>query len=190
MAPRLEPSRIQLICDMLSGSGKISYIAGTAKRSRQTVYYIRSNLEHFDSAKAPPICAGRRRLITSSMLEALCDRLLEKPTLYLDEVAVFCGMNLTYMSVLAVLERLSLRSVGQKRQSARGQRNKIRICKTSMFTIFLSSIQISWFLSMSLDAISGRVSEELGGLSPLDIAPVQPSKFHCDRHYQILPAYA
>lgn len=67
----------------------ISQIASAAECSRQSVYYIRSNLQHFDSARAPPIRAGRRRIITPSMLEALCDRLLEKPSLYLDEMAVF-----------------------------------------------------------------------------------------------------
>lgn len=118
MAPRLEPSRIQLICDMLSSSEKISYIAGTAKCSRQTVYYIRSNLEHFDSAKAPPICAGRRRLITSSMLEALCDRLLEKPTLYLDEMAVFFWYEFDiYVSTCCI--RKTLTSIGWSKKAVR-----------------------------------------------------------------------
>ncbi|KAJ5359790.1 hypothetical protein N7517_008981 [Penicillium concentricum] len=75
MAPRLEPSKIQLIRDMLSSNEKISHIAKTAKCSRQAVHHIPSNIEHFDNARAPPMRSGRKRLITPSMLQALCDHL-------------------------------------------------------------------------------------------------------------------
>jgi hypothetical protein len=47
----------------------------------------------FSSVKAPPNKGGRPRSITLVMLEALCEHLLEKPTLYLDEMVVFCGTN-------------------------------------------------------------------------------------------------
>lgn len=43
----------------------------------------------FASVKAPPNIGGRPRSITLVMLEALCDHLLDKPTLYLDEIAIF-----------------------------------------------------------------------------------------------------
>lgn len=35
-----------------------------------------------------------------------------------------------------------------------------------------------------------RIGFRQMGWSPLGVAPVQISKFHCDHHYQILPAYA
>lgn len=38
---------------------------------------------------APITRIGRRKTVTLSMLEALCNHLLEKPGLYLDEMAVF-----------------------------------------------------------------------------------------------------
>ncbi|CDM32992.1 Probable transposable element [Penicillium roqueforti FM164] len=41
----------------------------------------------FGSVKAPLNKGGRQRSITPVMLEALCDHLLEKPTLYLDGMA-------------------------------------------------------------------------------------------------------
>lgn len=32
--------------------------------------------------------------------------------------------------------------------------------------------------------------EEFVGWPPLGVAPIQIAKFHCDRRYQILPAYS
>lgn len=55
----------------------ISEIAKAAECSRQSVYNIHSNLRVFDDAGSPLIRAGRRRVLTSSMLNALCDRILE-----------------------------------------------------------------------------------------------------------------
>jgi hypothetical protein len=43
----------------------------------------------FGSVKAPPIKGGRPRNITPVMLEALYEHLIDKPALYLDEIAVF-----------------------------------------------------------------------------------------------------
>lgn len=45
-------------------------------------------MQSFGSIKAPPNKGGLPRRITPIMLEALCDHLLEKPTLYLDEFAL------------------------------------------------------------------------------------------------------
>nr|KMM68378.1 hypothetical protein CPAG_04707 [Coccidioides posadasii RMSCC 3488] len=60
--------------------------AGCSERSVKT---IRLNPRLFGSARAPQVRVGRRRSITPPMLEALCDHLLEKPGLYLDEMVVF-----------------------------------------------------------------------------------------------------
>jgi hypothetical protein len=43
----------------------------------------------FGSVKAPLIKGGRPRNITLVMIEALCDYLIAKPALYLDEMAIF-----------------------------------------------------------------------------------------------------
>ncbi|OQD80774.1 hypothetical protein PENANT_c033G10937 [Penicillium antarcticum] len=51
-----------------------------AGRSKRAVTRIRSNLHMFGSIKAP-IKAKWPRIITPLMLEALSDRLLEKPAL-------------------------------------------------------------------------------------------------------------
>ena len=78
--------------DMIKSDDSLnmSQIAANAiKCSRQSVYNIRSNLQRVNSARGPLIRLGRPRTIISPMLEALCDGLLEKPGLYLDEMAIF-----------------------------------------------------------------------------------------------------
>ena len=57
--------------------------------SDRTIKYIRKNLRQFGNVHAPTNRVGRFRTITAGMLEILCDHLVEKPALYLDEMAVF-----------------------------------------------------------------------------------------------------
>lgn len=91
MAPRLALSKIQLIYDMLISREEltIAQITNTAECSRKAIYYIRSNLEQFSSARAPSIRPSPQRVITPLILEVLCNYLSEKLALYLDETAVF-----------------------------------------------------------------------------------------------------
>jgi transposase len=72
-----------------SGELTTSQVAEAAGCSKCAIIRIRSNLRLFGSIKAPSIRAGRPRSITPIMLDALCDRLLEKPGLYLHEMEVF-----------------------------------------------------------------------------------------------------
>lgn len=64
-------------------------MAQAAGCNKTIILRISSNIRIFSSVKAPPNKGGRPRSITLVMLEALCDHLLEKPTLYLDEIAIF-----------------------------------------------------------------------------------------------------
>jgi hypothetical protein len=66
-----------------------SEMAKAAECSKRSIINISNNLRWFGSVKAPPTRVGRRRTVTPSMLEALCDHLLEKPGLYVDEMAIF-----------------------------------------------------------------------------------------------------
>ena len=90
MAPRLPSSKLYLINDMIeSQSLTTSQMAEEAECSKLTIINIRRNLRLFGSIHAPPTRIGRKRTVTPSMIEALCDHLFEKPGLYLDEMAVF-----------------------------------------------------------------------------------------------------
>ncbi|KAJ5102349.1 hypothetical protein NUU61_004571 [Penicillium alfredii] len=80
MAPRISPSKLRLINDMIqSQSLTRSQMAKAAECSEQTIKNIRRNLRLFGHVHAPPTRVGRRRSLTPPMLEALCDHLLEKP---------------------------------------------------------------------------------------------------------------
>jgi transposase len=60
--------------------------AGCSKRS---IINICSNLRLFGNVRAPPNGSGRPRVNTPTMLDALRDRLQERPDLYLDEMVDF-----------------------------------------------------------------------------------------------------
>lgn len=64
-------------------------MAKVANCSDWTICNIATNLRLFSRTKALANGAGRRWRITLPMLAALCDRLIEKPGLYRDEMAVF-----------------------------------------------------------------------------------------------------
>jgi hypothetical protein len=90
MAPRLAASQHDMIIDMISSKSlKAIDMAAAADCSDRTIRNIRSNLRCFGSSRAPFNGGGRRRQITPVMLEALRVRLLEKPGMYQDEMALF-----------------------------------------------------------------------------------------------------
>jgi transposase len=90
MAPRLPPSKLHLIRDMIeSQSLGTSKMDEEAKCSQATIINIRSNLRQFGNVHAPPTRIGRKRTVTPLMIEALCENLSEKPGLYLDEMTIF-----------------------------------------------------------------------------------------------------
>jgi hypothetical protein len=68
---------------------KTRQMADVTKYSERSIKAIRLNLHYFGTTKAPPNSGGRPRSITPPMLEALCKYLLEKPGLYLEEMAIF-----------------------------------------------------------------------------------------------------
>jgi hypothetical protein len=90
MAPRLPPSKLHLIHDMIqSESLTTSQMTDAAECSERSFKNIRRNLRQFGSTHALPNRIDRRRSISPPMLEALCHHLLKKPSLYLDEMAIF-----------------------------------------------------------------------------------------------------
>lgn len=90
MAPNLAPSQHDQIRDMIVGQSLTNpQMADVAGSSIRTIKSIRANLRCFGNTKAPRNGCGRPRSLTPPMLDALCEHLLEKPDLYLDEMAVF-----------------------------------------------------------------------------------------------------
>jgi transposase len=119
MAPRLPLSKLEMIQDMiLSKSLTISQMAKAAECSKRSVINISNNLRWFGNVRAPPIPVGRRRSVTPPMLQALCDHLLEKPGLYVDEMAIFLWDEFRVQVTNSSLKR-ALASVGWSKKVAR-----------------------------------------------------------------------
>jgi hypothetical protein len=89
MAQNLAPSQHDLIQDMILDNKLKAYeMANIAECSERSIKAICSNVRYFGTTKTP--FNGRRRpqSITPPMPEALCEH-LEKPELYLEEIALF-----------------------------------------------------------------------------------------------------
>lgn len=90
ITPRLPLSKLEMIQDtVLKKLLTASQLAKAAECSKRSVINISNNLRWLGNIRAPPTYIGRRRSVSPLMLEALCDHLLEKPGLYLDEMAIF-----------------------------------------------------------------------------------------------------
>lgn len=174
MAPNLAASQHELIRDMiLSKSLTTAQMADVAGCSERSIRYIRSNLRCFGSVKAPPNSAGRPRTVTPLMLDALRDHLLEKPDLYLEEMAIFLWDEFDTLVTTSSIRR-ALVSIGWSKKVARRiakQRNAdLRDYYVHNLSDFRSYHLVAW--------------------SPVGVTPVLVSRFRREQRYQILPAYA
>jgi hypothetical protein len=89
VAPNLAESQHAQIRDMILSNRPATEIADIVGCSERSVFAIKSNLRCFSSTKAPSNGVGRPRSITPSMLDALCEHLLEDPRLYQHEMVDF-----------------------------------------------------------------------------------------------------
>ena len=94
----------------------------------------------FGSAKAPPNKGGRPRSITPVMLEALCDRLLEKPTLYLDEIAIFLWDEFAFQATKASISR-ALASKGWSKKTAQVKARERNLDLRDEYHHFISAVE-------------------------------------------------
>lgn len=189
MAPNLPTWKREFIRDMiLSGSLTTSQMADAAECSERSITTIRSNLQLFGSTRAPRNPPGRRSTITPPMLEALCEHLLEKPGLYLDEMAVFLWGE---FGILATISSIS-RALISKGWSKKTTQQRARECNADLRDAYfhlISEFQSYHLVFIDESGCDKRIGFRRTGWSPLGVRPVQVSQFHRDRRYQILPAY-
>jgi transposase len=189
MAPNLAASKHELIRDMISsGELSTSQMAKTAGCSKRTILRISSNLRFFGSIKAPPNKGGRPRSITSVMLKALRDHLLEKPSLYLDEMATYLWDEFEVQATKSSISR-ALRSQGWSRKTARVKAKERNLDLRDEYFHYISEFDSYHLVYVDESGCDKRIGFRRTGWSPLGTAPVQVSKFHRDQRYQILPAY-
>jgi transposase len=167
-------------------SSQIAYVANCSK---QSIIRIRYNLQAFGNVRAPRNGAGRPRSITPPMLEALCEHLKEKPTLYQDEMAVFLwdefGKHVTIQSISRALA-----SVGWTKKAARQISREQNADLRDYYLYNLSPYASYQLVFVDESGCDKRAGFRRTGWSPVGVTPVQISQFHRDQRYQILPAYA
>jgi hypothetical protein len=123
------------------------------------------------------------------MLEALCDYLLEKPTLYLDEMAVFLWDEFDIHVTISSISR-ALSSIGWSKKIARQKAKERNQDLRDEYINYISDFHSDQLVFVDESGCDKRVGFRRTGWSPLGVAPIQICKFHRDRRYQILPAYA
>jgi hypothetical protein len=119
MAPNLSLSQHDQIRDMILSNPLIDVqIAGVAGCSTHSVRTIRINLRCFGATKALANVVGRPKSITPPMLCALCDRLIEKPHMYQDEMVVFLWDEFDVLVTTHSISR-ALKGVSWSKKTAR-----------------------------------------------------------------------
>jgi transposase len=119
MAPNLALSQHDLVGDMiLDGKLTTRKMAAAADCSERSIKAMRSNFRCFGSTKAPPNRRGRRQSMTPHMLQVLRERLLEKPGLYLEEMALFIWDEFDVWVSLSCISR-ALKSIKWSKKTAR-----------------------------------------------------------------------
>ena len=189
MAPRLAASQCDMIKDMiLDRSLKAVEMAAAAGCSDRTIRNKRSNMRCFGSTEAPPNRGGRRRRITPVMLDALREKLLEKPGMYQDEMVVFLWDEFDILVNASAVSR-ALASIGWSkkvtRQIAKEQNADLR----DYYLHNLSVFQSDHLVYVDESGCDKRIGFRRTGWSPLGVAPVQVAQFHRDSRHQILSAY-
>lgn len=189
MAPRLPPSKIEMIQDMLSSKSlTVSQMARAAECSKRSIINISNNLRRFGNARAPPTRVGRRRTINPSMLEALCDYLLVKPGLYVDEMVVFLWDEFSMQVTNSSLKR-ALASVGWSKKMAKRRAKEQNADLRDFYLHNLTAFRSYHLVYVDESGCDKRIGFRRTGWSPLGVAPLQVARFHRDQRYQILPAY-
>jgi transposase len=189
MAPNLAASQHQLIGDMiLSRSLKQTEMAAIAGCSERAIRRMVSNLRLFGKTKAPWNSAGRRRIITPQMLDALYKRLLKKPELYRDEMAVFLYDEFDILVTVSSISR-ALASIKWSRKATRHVAKKRNTDLRDFYLHSLSNFRSYHLVYVNESGYDKRIGFRRTGWSPIGMTPVQVTSFHRDRKYQILPAY-
>jgi transposase len=190
MAPNLASSTREFIHDMIMiNELTTSQMAEAAGCHPSTIRRLRSNMCLFGSVKAPPNKGGRPRSLTPVMIKVLCDHLLEKPHLYLDEMAIFLWDEFQVQVTTCNISR-ALKSEGWSKKTAKQKAKERNADLRDAYFHFISDFCSYHLVYVDESGCDKRIGFRRTGWSPLGITPSQVTKFHRDQRYQILPAYA
>lgn len=126
--------------------------------------------------------------MTRQMLDALRERLLEKPGLYQDEMAIFLYDEFNVVLSASCISR-AFASIGWSKKAARHVAKERNADLRDFYLYNLSAFHSYHLVFVDESGCDKRIGFRRTGWSPLGIAPVQVARFHRDHRYQILPAY-
>jgi len=190
MTPNLAASQHELIRDMIvSKSLKTDQMADVAGCSPRSVKAIRSNLRCFGTTRAPFNGGGRPRSTTPPMLDALREYLLEKPVLYLNEMAVFLWNEFEVLVTKSSISR-ALSSIGWSKKAARRVAKEQNPDLRDFYLYNLSSFRSYHLVYVDESGCDKRIGFRRTGWSPFGVTPVKIARFQREQRYQILPAYS
>ncbi|KAK2757175.1 hypothetical protein CKAH01_17013 [Colletotrichum kahawae] len=151
-------------------------IARTAGYIPRTVYNIRSNLECFGHAKAPSN-GVRQRSVTQPMLAALCERLVEKPDLYRDEMVIFLSDEFDTLVTASSISR-TLPSAGWSKKVARRVPQERNTDLRDFYLHELSAFRPYHLVFVDESGCDKRARFRQTGRSLLGVTPEQVARFH------------
>jgi transposase len=163
-------------------------IADIASCSKRTITRIRANIRAFGAPCAPKATGGRRSRILPHVLDALLDRLLVKPDLYLDEMAEFIWDEFN-LSVSTDSVRRSLKACNWSKKKTQ------RVaCERDPDLRDACLRELSEYQSYQLVFVDESGCDTLAGVrrtgwAPRGMPAVQTARFHREQRHQILPAY-
>ena len=181
MAPNLAASDHNFIRDMILCSSLITaQIAQAAHCSDRTVRHIRSNLRCFGTTRAPFNGVGRPRSITSLMLRALCEHLIEKPELFQDEMAIFLWDEFEAQVTVHSISR-ALASVGWSKKAARRIARERNADLRDFYLYKLSHLRSYQLVYVDESGCDKRIGFRRTGWSLVGVTPVQIAQFLLNR---------
>jgi transposase len=174
MAPNLATSQHAMIHDMVvSGDLSTKQIADVAGCSDRSVKHIRWNIRCFGTTKTPPNGVGRLRSITPPMLQALQEHFLEKPGLYLDEMALFLWDEFEVLVTAMSISR-PLKSIGWSKKVARSIAKKRNADLRDCYLYNLSAFHSYQLVYVDKSGCDKRISFRRTGWSPPSHPPPHP----------------
>jgi hypothetical protein len=123
------------------------------------------------------------------MLSTLCDRLLEQPDMYQDEMVVFLWDEFETLVTMFSVSR-ALASIGWSKKAARRITQERNADLRDLYLHNLSAFRSYHLVYIDESGCDKRVGFRRTGWSPVGVTPVQIATLHRDRRYQILPTYA
>ena len=189
MAPNLSVSQRVQIHDMItSRTLTVSDMADIAECSERTIKRHRANLRSFGTTTAPRNRGGSRRTLTPTMLDALCEHLLEKPDEDLDSMILFVWDEFeTLVSRWTLSRALSARGWSRKatRLIAQGRNADLR----DDYEHAISEFRSEQLVFVDESGCDKRIGFRRYGWSPVGVTPAKIAQFQRGQRYQILPAY-